>query len=112
MVLAWVLLDSKGVKVLACSCEEQVALQSSPMEALPFCPSPFPLPGLHGCSRLTFSPSQASSLAAVQPAWCQPWSVPKDPLRGRGCQRRTRGVLPPHGWEHWGTSMDSWLPWS
>lgn len=57
MVLAWVLLDSKGVKVLACSCEEQVALQSSPMEALPFCPSPFPLPGLHGCSRLTFSPS-------------------------------------------------------
>lgn len=72
MGLAWMQLDTKAKKVLACPCEEQVASQSSPMEALPFCPSPFLLPGLHSCSRLTFFPLPARSLAAVQPAWCQP----------------------------------------
>lgn len=41
MGLAWVQLDTKGKKVLAVRgpCAEQVALQSSPMGVLPFCPT-------------------------------------------------------------------------
>lgn len=73
MGLAWVQLDTRGKKVLACSCEEQVALQSSPMGALsPLLPQSISPAWSPWLLSLDFSPLPASSLAAVQPAWCQP----------------------------------------
>lgn len=86
--LAWVQLDTKGKRCWL-ACEEQAALQSSPMGAFPFCPSPFLLPGLHGCSCLTFaSPSKLSGCCAA--SMVPALSVPRDPLEGQG--------LPGKGW--------------
>lgn len=41
MVLAWVQLDSKEKKVLACPCEEQVAFRALPWELFPSAPVHF-----------------------------------------------------------------------